>query len=300
MPPAELCSDRWNANGTLGDAMFDLDPVGRYRLERPPLVQALGEIRYPLRARLQTLDGVADLQDRLAAVFPYMEQDQIQQVSLLMGPGVPPRSDTQTTRAWRFTDDAGWTLVINAQAATLSVGPDYGDFDEFRTRFAEAISALHETNHLPRCDRLGLRSGDIAETPPGEEGAWREWFRPEMTGWPGSPVVGPNASIATTITQTQLAATPTGEFAGIPHPVQGIVRHGYIPANTMVPGLVRPTPIETPAFLQDIDLFIEGHQPFDSDELARQVTLLHDQVDRFFRWSLTDTGAEYFGLEEIR
>jgi uncharacterized protein (TIGR04255 family) len=279
--------------------MFDLEPVGRYRLERPPLVQALGEIRYPVRARLQTLDGVADLQDRLADVFPYMEQDQIQQVSLLMGPGVSAKSDTQTTRAWRFTDDSGWTLIVNAQAATLSVGPDYGNFEEFRTRFAEAIAGLHETNQLPRCDRLGLRYVDVAETPPGEEDAWRDWFRPEITGWPSSHVVGRDTQVATTITQTQLAAAATGEFAGVPHAVQGIIRHGYIPANTMVPGLVRPTSIENPAYLLDIDLFIEGHQSFDAGELGRQVTLLHDQVDRFFRWTLTETGAEHFGLEAI-
>jgi uncharacterized protein (TIGR04255 family) len=279
--------------------MFDLEPVGRYRLERPPLVQALGQIRFPVRARLQTLDGVVGLQDRLLDVFPYMNQDQIQQVSLLMGPGIPPTGDTQTTRAWRFTDDAGWTLVVDAQSATLSIGPEYGDFDEFRTRFAQAIAALHESSQLPRCDRLGLRYVDIAQMPPGEESAWREWFRPELTGWSGSSIVGANTRVATSITQTQLAAAPVGEFAGIEHDVQGIVRHGYIPANTMVPGLVTPAPIESPAFLLDIDLFIEGPQRFDADELGRQVTLLHDQIDRFFHWSLTDTGAEYFGLEEI-
>jgi uncharacterized protein (TIGR04255 family) len=66
----------------------------------------------------------------------------------------------------------------------------------------------------------------------------------------------------------------------------------------MIPG-VAPGPIENPAFLLDIDLFVEGHQPFDGEELARQVTLLHDQIDRFFRWSLTPAGEEYFGLEAI-
>jgi cytochrome c556 len=48
-----------------------------------------------------------------------------------------------------------------------------------------------------------------------------------------------------------------------------------------------------------MDLFIEGHQPFDADELTREVTMLHDQVDRFFRWALAPAGEEYFGLEAV-
>jgi uncharacterized protein (TIGR04255 family) len=134
--------------------------------------------------------------------------------------------------------------------------------------------------------------------PPGNDGAWREWFRPELTGWSGGSVVSNGTRVVTSITQTQLAAPPVGDLAGPPVDVQAIVRHGFIPANTMVPG-VAPGPIESPAFLLDVDLFIEGHQPFDAEELPRQVAMLHDQIDRFFRWVLTGAGEQYFGLEEL-
>ena len=66
----------------------------------------------------------------------------------------------------------------------------------------------------------------------------------------------------------------------------------------MVPD-VMPGQIDDAAFLLDIDLFIEGHQPFDAEELPRQIAMLHDQIDRFFRWALTSAGEEYFGLEEV-
>jgi uncharacterized protein (TIGR04255 family) len=282
-----------------GAPVFDLEPVGRYRLARPPLVQALGQIRYPVRARLQTLDGVAPLQDLLADHFPYMNQEQVQQVSLLMGPGIPASGETQTARTWRFTDDLGWTLLVAADAATLSIGPQYGDFEEFRSRFATVVGALHEAASLPRCDRLGLRYVDIAQMPPGNEGAWREWFRPELIGWSGSDVLADGTNVLTSITQTQLTASPVGDLSGFPVDAQTIVRNGYIPANTMVPGLLSE-PTASPAFLLDIDLFVEGPQPFDAEELPRQLTVLHDQIDRFFRWGLTDAGEEYFGLEEIQ
>ena len=55
-----------------------------------------------------------------------------------------------------------------------------------------------------------------------------------------------------------------------------------------------------PAFLLDIDIFTEGPQPFEPDELTRQLTMLHDQIDRFFFWTLTDEGATYFGREVLQ
>jgi len=278
--------------------MFDLGPVRRYRLARAPLVQALGQIRYPLRARIQTLDGIAPLQDRLVSLFPYMEQEQVQQVSLLVGPGGPAASETQTARTWRFTDDAGWALVVSADSATLSIGPQYGNFEEFRTRFRTILEALEGSIAVARCDRLGLRYVDIAELPPGDEGAWHRWFRPELTGWSATSVVGGDTRLVTSITQTQLAAPPVGDLSGPPVDIQAIVRHGFIPANTMVPGMF-PTQPQNSAYLLDVDLFVEGHQPFDPEELSRQITMLHDQIDRFFRWTLTPDGETYFGLEEV-
>lgn len=278
--------------------MFGLDPIPRYRLARPPLVQALGQVRYPVRARLQSVDGIAAVQDRLEELFPYMNQEQVHQVSLLVGPAGPAAPESQTTHTWRFTDDAGWALALSVDTATLSVGPQYGDFDEFVTRFRAILDALRDGAGVARCDRLGLRYVDIAEVPPGNDGAWREWFRPELTGWPGTTVVGGDTNLITSITQTQLAARPVGELTGPPADVQAIVRHGYIPPNTTVPGIL-PTQPQSPAYLLDIDLFAEAPQPFDPDELSRQVTMFHDQIDRFFRWALTAEGEAYFGLEEL-
>jgi hypothetical protein len=44
----------------------------------------------------------------------------------------------------------------------------------------------------------------------------------------------PGAS-GTSLTQTQLAASPVGELAGPPVDIEAIVRHGYIPPATVVP-----------------------------------------------------------------
>ncbi len=158
------------------------------------------------------------------------------------------------------------------------------------------LTALADGAGVSRADRLGVRYLNIAEVPPGDDKAWRRWFRPELTGWSGSEAVGDTTRLITSITQTQLAAEPVGELSGPPVDVQAIVRHGFIPAGTMVPGVLPRQP-QNPAYLLDIDLFIDGAQTFDVDELSRQVTMLHDQIDRFFFWAVAPDGAEYFGRE---
>ena len=278
--------------------MFGLEPAPRYRMSNPPLVEALAQVRYPVRAKLAGLDGIAPVQERLDAVFPYMNQQQIQQVALLIGPGMPPAAEGQSAQSWRFTDDDGWSVVISSDNATQSVGPQYGEFSEFSNRFRTVLTSLADGAGVPRADRLGVRYLNIAEVPPGDDRTWRRWFRPELTGWSGSEAVGDTTRMITSITQTQLAAQPVGELSGPPVDIQAIVRHGFIPPGTLIPGSVPRQP-QAPAYLLDIDLFIDGAQPFDVDELSRQVTMLHDQIDRFFFWAVAPDGAEFFGRELI-
>ena len=278
--------------------MFGLNPAPRYRLARPPLIQALGQVRFPVRSRLATLEGVAPIQERLDAIFPYMKQQQVQQVSLLVGPAGPAAGEAQVTQTWRFDDDAGWWLVLAPDSATLGVGPQYGEFAEFSDRFRTVLQALAEGAGVSRGDRLGVRYLNIAEVPPGDDAAWHHWFKPELTGWSATDAIGDATRLITSITQTQLAASPVGELSGPPVDIQAIVRHGLIPANTMVPGVLPAQP-RNAAFLLDVELLVDAPQPFDPDELSRQVTMLHDQIDRFFFWAVAPEGATYFGLEVL-
>jgi len=274
--------------------MFGLDPVPRYRLARPPLVQAFGQVRFPARAKLATMEGIEPVQERLDAVFPYMRPQQIQQVSLLVGPAGAAASGSSQAQIWHFDDGQGWTADLSADAATLMVGPQYGEFSEFSERFEAILHALCQGARVSLTDRLGIRYVNIAELPPGGDAPWRTWFRPELTGWPATDTVADGTQLVTTITQTQLTAPPTGELAGPEADIQAIVRHGLVPPNTMVPGVL-PTQPRGAAYLLDIDIFTEGPQPFAPEELSRQLTVLHGQVDRFFYWALTDEGARYFG-----
>ncbi len=92
--------------------MFSLGRPGRYHLARPPLAEALGQVRYPVRAHLQSVEGIAPIQERLEPLFPYMAQEQVQQVALFMGQGGPSAAESKAAQIWKFTDDLGWTLIV--------------------------------------------------------------------------------------------------------------------------------------------------------------------------------------------
>jgi uncharacterized protein (TIGR04255 family) len=279
--------------------MFDLAPVRRYRLARPPLVQAVVQVRFPVKAHLQTLEGVSPIQDRLETLFPYLNRQQTQTVAVVVGPGAPPGiSGGEAKPSWQFSDDAGWVFGLAPDNASLSIGPEYSSFEEFAKRFRAILEALAEAGGVLRCDRLGLRYIDIAEVvDTSNPGVWREWFRPELTGWGATDALGADTKLVASIAQTQLTASPTGDLSGPPVEVQAIIRHGYVPPNTVVPGV--PVQPQSPGFLLDMDLFVEGPQEFNVEALANQLDVLHEQIDRFFRWTLAPEGEAYFGVEEV-
>lgn len=253
-------------------------------------------MRFPLVAHLQTFPGIAPLQDALRATFPYMEARNVQELAFAFGPGGPAASAPSQQTTWELTSDSGRLLVIGPGSATLSAGREYAGVEEFAECFSEVLSALAEIEGLRRCERVGVRYLSLAESLPGSE-EWRSWFKPDIVGWIGSNVLGPKTELASSMTQTTLAARPSGSLASLPADVQAIIRHGFVPSGTQVPGIPEQH-VEIDSFLLDLDLFVVHRQMFDASALHEQFLALHGQIDRFFRWTLTDVGASHFELKE--
>ena len=275
--------------------MFDLPSPARYRLDRPPLVLAMAQVSYDVHARLATLEGIAPVQDHLEETFPYMQGVQEQELSFVLGPGgasVPPMAAPQQT--WRFSDDAGWSLVVAPHAATVSVGSGYDSVDEIATRFRAVIDALAVGGRVRRCTRLGVRYINLAEFAPGDDIAWRTWFRPEFVGWVGKEVLTGRAVVS--VAQTQVVGSASANPPGTAGPMQGIIRHGIVPENSIVPGLSAPTPHR--GYLIDVDLWVDGPQSMQAEDMGQQFLALHGEIDRFFRWTVADAGKAHFGLRE--
>ncbi len=286
----------WHASGTF--EMFNIETPPNYRLDNPPLVQAFGQIRYATRASLATTEGIAPVQAQLDEIFPYLEPKTVQQFSLQIGPAGPVNAGGTTSQTWLFTDDSGWSASISADAATLMVGPTYKDFGEFSDRFRRLLDALKRGSGVTRSNRIGIRYVNVAETPMRDPSAWQTWFSPQITGWIGSNLLDHDTQLTTSITQSQLSAKALDNFANLPSDVKAIIRHGLIPAKTEIPGIAFQ-PASNSAFLLDIDLIVEGTQNFDTEYLTEQLTGLHDEIDRFFYWCLTEDGKRQFGFKEL-
>jgi uncharacterized protein (TIGR04255 family) len=275
--------------------MFALPDPPKFRMTAAPLAQALVQVDFPIVAGLQTLEGVTPVQQALGNRFPYLSQNVVQQMSLMIGPAGPTAPQTAQSIVHELTGDDGWTLTLTVSSAVLSVGAEYAGVDDFADRFAEVCSALAATAGVVRCDRLAVRYLDVVEIGEGPRG-WERWFRPEIVGVSSPNLSGPH--LLSSLTETRLQQQPEGPFELLQSPVEGILRHGVVPAGSVIVG-VPPRPIEQRAFVFDMDTFVASRQPFDDEALPDQYRALHAQIEKVFYWAVTDEGRVRFGYEAV-
>jgi uncharacterized protein (TIGR04255 family) len=251
-------------------------------------------------AHLQSVDGIARLQDRLGDRFPYLNQRSQQQLALQfqIGPGGLAAGPGITSAGWEFTDDNGNLLLVEPGALTLSVGSAYEGFDSFQESLGEVLVAFTETEPVRRCERIGVRYLSLAELTPGEQREWTQWFRPELLGWAGHPdVLSPATQLVSTLTQVQLVGAPDASLGPVSVSPQAIIRHGWLPAGSLLPG-VPPLQPQEAGYFMDLDIAVATPQRFDVATIVNQFQWLHHQIDRFFAWSLTENGRAHFEFEE--
>ncbi|MGW2226599.1 TIGR04255 family protein [Streptomyces formicae] len=273
--------------------MFDLPEPVPYRLARPPLVQALVQVRYPVVASLGTVAGIGPLQERLRERLPYMEQAS-SNMSVQVGP-IGASIEPGPQDGWQFSDEEGHKLVLTPGVLNLVIDQRYKGVEKFAELLSFCLSAVTSTASSARCNRLGVRYLSVAEPLPENEFSWIDWFRPEILGWSASPIL--NARLDASANRVQIKSGLDGDFTNFPAAAQGLVTTGWFPSGAVISG-VPPVPVKSPSYVLDFDFFVEAPQPFAADSLINQFKVLHSQMDRFFHWSLTEKGAEYFGLEE--
>lgn len=274
--------------------MLHVEPAPQYRMTAAPLVEAVAQVNFPIVPRLQTLEGVAPLQERLEDLLPYMNQQQVQQVEFTVGPAGPVGGSSEASIMHVFTSDDGWTLRLSVGSATLSVdGSHYRGVADFCARLRAVWSALHETGGVRRCDRLGVRYVDMV---PAEDEAWAAWFRPEIVGLASPALSG--GVLGSTLTETRLMAEPSGALGDVNGQTEGVIRHGVVPPGSLMQG-IPPRPIPQRSFVFDMDIFVAAGQTFDPGRLAEQFLELHAQLEKVFLWAISSRGRQHFGYELV-
>ena len=272
--------------------MFDLGPVAQYTLSKPPLAQALAQVRFPLLAKLQTFEGVAPLQEALSADFPYMDKVVETGLSIALGQAAP---QSEQVTSWHFKDDDDRLVVVAPNMMTLSMGRQYVGFADFRRRFSACLAALESSLSPRRCLQVGVRFFNLIHDIGQDGNRWKEVFNSSIVGWPASQIVHGETNLLTAVSQIQLASPPVNELAGFPAEVQAVIRHGVAPGGSFAPG-IPPVRFEDRGFFLDIDLYVATSQEFEISKILSQFDAMHSQIDRFFRWALTSDGEKYFGL----
>jgi uncharacterized protein (TIGR04255 family) len=272
--------------------VFDLPDVSPYRLRRAPLVQAVAQVRYPLLAQLSTMPGIATVQEGLRDRLPFMSRHITRQFSVQPVAGV--QFEAGNPDGWDFTDDSGHSLWISPGMTTLTADHRYSGIETFADLFQYSLKTVVEAGELRRCDRLGIEYISVAKPRPGDGAAWKRWFQPAICGWPASIVEG---RLDATASRTQITGSTDGDFREFNSEPQALIAHGFFPEGTVLNG-IPPVTLDEHAYVFDLDCFVDAPQPFIVDSIVSQFRVLHSQMDRFFRWALTDEGADFFGLEE--
>jgi len=290
----QLGYDRCKLRGKNGSLMLHVDQAPRYRMTAAPLAQALAQVNFPVVPRLQTLEGVAPLQEHLADLFPYLNQQVVQQVDFMVGPAGPAAGSAQATTFNIFTNDDGWMLQVSVGSATLSVdGANYLGVGVFRERLERVWTALTQAAGVRRCDRLGVRYVDLIEL--GDED-WSRWFQPEIVGLT-NPALSAGV-LASSLTETRLRKERPGGTPGNASAVEGVIRHGLVPQGSLMEG-IPPRQILKPSFIFDMDIFVNAPGPFNPEVLGELFSQLHLELEKVFHWAVTDVGRQHFGYERL-
>jgi uncharacterized protein (TIGR04255 family) len=277
--------------------MFDLPAVGPYTLANAPLAQALAQVRFPLQARLGTLDGIAVVQEKLSGDYPSLIQEQTQGIELQFSPEGPQASAPTASVSYTFSSDDGFKIIMTPESATLSVNSAYKGVADFTLRFEKLVHVLSDNLRIPRCERLGVKFLSTFSIPPGSVKSWARWFKAELVGWVGSDILKPDTGLATAITQVAVSAQNEGELVGLPTRLEALIRHGLAPGGSLVPG-IPPVQLQNDSYVLDLDFFVVTPQTWNAGKLKDQFVIIHGQVDRFFRWTLSAEGEDMVGLEE--
>ncbi|MFG6444902.1 TIGR04255 family protein [Microbacterium sp. P07] len=132
---------------------------GKRRLEKPPLLIALTEIRFAPILSMPTL--IPEIQENLRkSGFPAFTANAVQQFQMILGGGEPT---IQTTSRWVFSSaDNSNAITLTTEGASVQT-TQYTDFESFLKLIRVAVTVLSKVAEPSFTGRIGLRYVDAIE-----------------------------------------------------------------------------------------------------------------------------------------
>jgi len=133
------------------------------KLERPPLVEAVFEMRFQPRA-----EGAAELLPGL--MFPALKNEFPE--AKATPAGTIPREIRKTRPELRYIAQfalhgRGQVLSIGENVLILNLSEPYPGWASFKALCLKIVSALHETNHVGALERFSLKYANVFNVPAG-------------------------------------------------------------------------------------------------------------------------------------
>jgi uncharacterized protein (TIGR04255 family) len=232
------------------------------RLQRAPLAEVICQVRFPPILRIVNEVPVA-FQERIRGSFPQfgVEKGMIVQMTRL---GTEPPSAKPTPHTFRFQSPDGHTLVSLALTFYALSTTSYTHWEDFLDLLQLVNRAAHEVYGLPYAERVGLRYINhltLENTSTSSVAELWEILRPELT-----VLLKVNCwdEPLEMLNQLLLAGEENERLT---------LRSGFRGG-------------EEPAFLLDLDYYIEGNIPLENVPALCQ--RYHDAIYNAFRWCIRE------------
>ena len=258
-------------------APFSGSPPEEVALKRAPLVRVLGQIMFPIIAKLAQQNEIAAFQDRIRSKYPLLNPEQVHHIE--MTPGAEPR--VRADVIWRFASaDRVWRVSLSTNFVSLETTA-YTSRQEFVERLTDIARALEATVDPKLVLRVGVRyinriEGDALDR-------LAELIKPEVLGVLQTPFKDAAEHL---ITESMLR-TEEGQL---------LARWGSLPAGATVDPQALD-PITTPSWILDLDLFALEQGPFEADAIGARVLAFARRQYAVFRFVITPAFLTYYGGE---
>lgn len=258
----------------------------RVVFKRPPLVLTVFQLRFSDMPEIVDESYIEPFRATIQERYPSFAPAQQLGFQFDLSVNEPRRIETVQ---WRFSDESeNWTVVLARDFLTLETRR-YEHFEEFLSHLLFLLNALTKYIRPKVGSRLGLRYINEIRLAPE---SLSTIVRSELLG-----ILSIAEFEKYTAQSTQEVLLRYSEEQSIQ------VRHGLFPDGSTVQPRSGDPPPTGPFYLLDFDAFRGFSAPtwlrMETDTICEYVNRYHDDIEKLFRWALTEEFTKSLGERNL-